>query len=304
MAKLQRALGVGTYGSGSGYKQVTFGGTVVVPTFCLAAISPTKENALRHVISVLFKAAAAGGFQVIFGRGAASVYKCNFVALSDIARTAGKQMFNVYRTLTDCSGGTPTAKSFVLAEVQQGPGDLWYLPTPPTNSAERVTLDATTLTPNSTTHPGSVHLGATQGPITLSVKPTISLGKIDQADGAVFAYVEKIEASLECELSQLGVDKLQYALGVGSYSADSGYEQVTGGGVNQPVPFCVCGIAPKRSDATKAFVGCLYSVMPTDGVEFTLSRKSPAAYKCKFTALSDAARTAGKQMGIVHEMVA
>ena len=304
MTKLSRALGVGAYGAGSGYKQVTFGGLVVVPTFCLAAISPTKEAALKHVIVVLFKAAAAGGFQVIFGRGQASLYKCNFIALADIGRTAGKQMFNVYRTLTDCAGGTPTAKSFVLTETQQGPGDLWVLPDPPSNSEIRVTLDAATLTPDAAVHAGSIHLGATVGPITLTVKPTISLGKIDQADGPVYVYVEKIEASLEAELSQLGVDKLQYALGVGDYDSGAGFEQVSGGGVDQPIPFCVAGIAKKRSDATKAIVGCLYRVMPTDGVEFTLSRKSPATYKVKFTALSDATRTAGQQMGVIHEMIA
>ena len=304
MTKLSRALGVGAYGTGSGYKQVTFGGLVVVPTFCLAAISPTKENVLRHVVTVLFKTAAAGGFQVIFGRGVPSLYKCNFIALADLDRTAGKQMFNVYRTLIDCAGGSPSAKSFSLTETQQGPGDLWVLPDPPSNSEVRVTLDTATLTPDPSVHAGSIHLGATVGPITLTVKPTISLGKIDQADGPVYVYVEKIEASLETELSQLGVDKLQYALGVGAYDSAAGFEQLTGGGVDQPVPFCVAGIAKKRSISTKAIIGCLYRVMPTDGVEFTLSRKSPATYKVKFTALSDATRTAGQQMGVIHEMIA
>ncbi len=304
MSKLQRALGVGTYSTAAGYKQVTFGGTLVVPTFCLAAISPTRTAALKHIASVMFSAAAAGGFQVIFGRGEPSLYKAKFIGLADLARSVGKRIGNVYQTLTDAAGGTPTAKSFSLTEFHQGPGDLWILPDPPSDAEERVTLDATTLTPDATAHAGSIHLGATAGPITLTVTPKISMIKIDQADSPVGIFVESIEASLEAELSQVGVDKLQYGLGVGSYSAEAGYKQLTYGGSANPTPFCVAGIAPKRSDATKAIVGCLYRVMSTEGVEIKMSRKSAMTYKVKFTALSDPTRTAGKQMGIVHEMIA
>jgi hypothetical protein len=303
MSKLARALGVGTYATASGYKQVTFGGTLVVPTYCLAAISPTRAAALKHVVSVLFSAAPAGGFQVIFGRGAPSLYKAKWIGLGDTARAAGKQVGNLYVTLTNASGGTPTANAFSLSEFHQGPGDLWILPDGPTNAEERVTLDATTLTPDATAHVGAIHLGATAGPITLSVVPKISMIKIDQTDSPIGVFVESIEASIECELSQIGVDKLQYALGVGSYTADAAYKQLTFGGAANPIPFCVAGIAPKRSDATKAFVACLYRVMSTEGVEIKMSRKSPMTYKVKFTALSDPTRTAGKQMGIVHETI-
>ena len=307
MAKLARALGVGNYSTASGYKQVTFGGTTTVPTFCLAAISPQKENALRHLVSVLFKCAAAGGFSVSFGRGAASVYKCNFVGLSDTARTVGKQLVNIYRTLTDCTGGTPTAKDFTVAEVQQGPGDLWILPDPPSNSEVRVVLDAATLTPDATTHAGSIHLGATEGPIVLSVKPTIAFGRVDQCDGPLYTYVEKIEATLEAELSQAAAAKLAYALGVGSYLGDAIpptlWAQVSAGGTNQPAPFAVCAIAQKRSASTKAFVGCLYRVMPTSGIEFQMSRKKRSSYKVVFTGIADLTRTAGQRIGVVHETV-
>lgn len=304
MSKLQRALGVGTYATGAGYKQVTFGGTLVVPTFCLAAISAKRTNALQHVVSVLFSAAAAGGFQVIFGRGAPSLYKSNFIGLADLARTAGKRVGNIYETLTDASGGTPSTKAFTLTEFHQGPGDLWILTDPPSDAEERVMLDAATLTPDSTAHAGSIHLGATAGPITLTVQPKISPIKIDQADAPIGLFVESIEASIEAELSQAAADKLKYALGVGEFSEAAGYKELTFGGAANPTPFAVAAIAPKRSDATKAIVGCLYRVMATEGVEFSMSRKSPMTYKVKFSALSDPTRTAGKQMGIVHEMVA
>jgi hypothetical protein len=90
---------------------------------------------------------------------------------------------------------------------------------------------------------------------------------------------------------------------VGSYSTATGYKQLTFGGAPNPIPFCVAAIAAKRSDPTKAIVACLYRVMPTEGVELKMSRKSPMTYTAKFTALADISRTAGKQIGIVHEMV-
>jgi hypothetical protein len=203
MQKLQRALGVGTYGSGSGYKQVTFGGTLVVPTYCMAAIAPKRLNAAQHNVAVLFSAAPAGGFQVIFGRSSPSLYKGKWIALADMTRTAGKRVGNIYETTTDASGGTPTAKDVTLTEFHQGTGDLWILPDPPSNAEERVTLDATTLTPDSTAHSGAINLGATTGPITITVTPKIANMPIDQADAPIGVYVESIEATIECELTQV-----------------------------------------------------------------------------------------------------
>lgn len=304
MQKLQRALGVGAYDTQAGYKHVTFGGLLTVPTVCLAAISAKRASPLKHVISILFKSAAVAGFQVAIGRGAASTYKLEFLGLGDPERTAGKQVGIVYETLTDAAGGTPSDKDFSVAEIYQGPGDLWLIAPAPTDTATRVTIDATTLTPDATAHATAAHLGGTEGPITITVTPTIGQIRLDQFDSPVDVFVERIEAKIEAEMSQSEMEKLSRALAVGSYGANAGYKQVTFGGTSQPATICVAAIAPKRTDATKAICACLYKVNSIEGVQVVMSRRQKSTYKVTFTGLLDPERTAGRQMGVVHEMIA
>lgn len=306
-AKLQRALGVGTYATGGGYKHITFGGNLAVPTMCLAAISKKRVTGSKYIVATLFQAAAVGGFQVIFGRAKSSSYKAKFQGFSDLARTAGKQVGIVHETLTDAAGGTPTAKDFSVAEIYQGPGDLWLIDPAPTDEAVRVTLDAATLTPDSTAHANAKHLGGTAGEITMTVTPKLGLGRLDQVDAAVYVFIESLEAKIEAEMSQSEMQKLARVLAGGTYAGDAQpptqWKQVTFGGVDVPPVMCIAAIAKKRSDTTKAAVSCLYRVNSVNGIEITMSRKKQSTYKVSFTGLLDLGRTAGKQIGVFHEMI-
>jgi hypothetical protein len=303
-AKLQRALGVATFASGAGYEQLTFGGNLTVPTLCLAAISPKRISPKQYIVSMLFKAAAVGGFSITFGRSKASTYKCGFLGLTDPSRTAGKQIGTVYETLQDAAGGTVQAKDFTVGEIYQGPADLWLISPAPADATQKVTLDATTLTPDAAVHANSKHLGGTAGSITLTVTPKIGNLRLDQFDGPVDVFVESLEAKLEAEMSQSEMQKLARALSVGTYSTDNAtYKQLVYGGSNQPESICVAAIAQKRLAGTKAIVACLYNVNSTGGVDISMSRKKASTYKVTFTGLVDPARTAGRQIGIYHEMV-
>jgi hypothetical protein len=302
--KLQRMLGVGAYATGAGYKHVTFGGLLNVPKVCIAVISPTRANPLRFVVSILYVAVAEGGFQVSMGRAKASTYKASFVGLSDPTRTAGKQIGAVYQTLSDAAAGTPTAKNFSLAEIYQGPADLWLIAPAPTDAATRVTIDAATLTPDIGTHATSVHLGMTTGPVAFSVTPKMDLIKADQFDAPVDAFIASIAAKIDAEMNQSAMDKLARALGVGNYSTTAGsFAQTTFGGVSQPPTICVAAIAPKRLDNTKAICACLYSVNSVDGLTWVASRQKTSTYKMSFIGLLDPTRTAGRQMGLFQEMI-
>ena len=302
--KLQRAVGVGAYSTGSGYKQVTFGGVLTVPQFCLALISPSRANPNQYVISVLYVAVATGGFSVALGRAKAADYKASFTGLADVTRTAGKTIGVLYQTLANASGGTPTAKSTLVAEIYQGPADLWLVSPAPTDAAMRVTLDAATLTPDSATHGTSMHLGLTTGAVTFKVAPKIDFIKSDQFDAPIDAFVATMSASIEAEMSQSSMDKLARALGVGNYTLSAGvFAQCTFGGTNQPPAICVAAIGLKRSDTTKAVVGCLYRVNAADGITWSASRTKASSYKVLFNGLADVARTAGKTVGIYHEMI-
>jgi hypothetical protein len=302
-AKLQRVLGVGVYATASGYKQVTWGGNLVVPTGCIAMISPTRANAARYIVSLLFKGVATGGFTVAMGRAKESTYKAKFEGMGDPARMAGQSVGIIYQTLADAAGGTPTAKDFVTAQLYQGPADLWAL-TAPTDVAQRVTLDATTLTPDSTAHAGAAHLGGTTGPVTLTVTPKIGYMRMDQIDAPVDCFVEALECKIEAECNQSTMAKLARALGVGTFTTSAGaYDQVTFGGTNQPPVISVAAIGLKRTDVTKAVVMCLYRVNSVDGITVVADRKKASTYKVTFQGLLDPTRTAGRQIGIFHEMI-
>jgi len=309
---LQRALGVGVYSSGSGYEQCTFGGLFTVPTACIAVISPSRTGT-GYVVAVLYSAFGSGGFEVSMGKAKATAYKTKFTGFADItvSRSAGQWTGIVYQTLANPVGGTPTAKAFNTAQIFQGPADFWLVDinagsgtSTPTDAAPRVTLDATTLTPDLATHPNAVDLGMTAGPTVFKVEPKIETFKADQFDSGIGVWVQEIKATLEAEMIESSMDKLARALGVGNYTLSAGaYAQTTFGGTFQPPKFAVCAIGKKRTAPTKAVVCCLYTVNPTGGLSWIASRQKMSTYKLTFEGLLDPLRTPGRQMGIFHEMV-
>jgi hypothetical protein len=191
----------------------------------------------------------------------------------------------------------------LVSEIQQGPGDLWIVGTPPDDTAQRLTLAADG-TPDATAHPNSIHMGAAATAITVSVTPKIEHITLDQIDAAVGVFVSELDSKIEAELAQSSVKKLQQALGVGAYSTQTGWAQMTFGGGTVVPTFCLAAIMPKRSDATKFIVAILYRVSATGGVQITMSRTKASFYKVQFTGLCDFARTAGRQIGIIYETIA
>jgi hypothetical protein len=195
-----------------------------------------------------------------------------------------------------------TAKDFVVAEVHQGPGDLWVIGTPPNDATQRLTLDSATLTPDSVAHPSSVHLGYAQG-IKFIVKPTVGEIMLDQYDAPIGVFVQKIEASIEAELASTEMQKLQRALGVGTYSTAAGYKQVVFGGTTVVPEIAIAAISPKRLDATKAVYCLLYKCVAVEGFTIDMGRTKHSMYKVKFTGITDLTRTAGRQIGIAVETI-
>jgi hypothetical protein len=216
-----------------------------------------------------------------------------------------RQVGIVIKELTVPATGTATSKVPTVSEIEQGPADLWLIGTAPTNAAVTLTLH-TDLTPNSTTHPSSLYLGGTVGPVTLTLTPKLDPIRVDQADAPVDFYCGGLEAKIEAELTQSAMDKLTQALGLlatEAYSADTGYEQLGIGGLQNPAQVCVAVIAKKRSDATKVWAACLYKVHSVDGIVIARSRGKAGTYKVTFSGLADLARTAGKQTGVFYETV-
>lgn len=196
-----------------------------------------------------------------------------------------------------------TAKDLNVNEIHQGPGDLWVIGTPPNDAAVRLTLDAATLTPDSIAHPASVHLGAIASAITFVVTPKIEPIKLDQFDAPVDVFIAELDVKIEAEMAQTEMQKLQRAIGVATYSTAAGYKQATFGGTSVVPTLAIAAISPKRTDATKAIVALLYRVAATGGIQIMISRTKTSFYKVQFIGLTDLARTAGKQIGVVYETI-
>jgi len=312
--KIQRMLGVGVYAStvvasgdfsGLTMETCTFGGINTVPLICLAVISATHANPAQYVVSVLYVGYSTGAFSIALGRAKNAMYEASFSALSDPTRTVGRQIGLVYQTLVNASGGTPTARNFVPGEIYEGPCDVWLLGTAPLDSAAGVvSIDPTTLTPDSTVHGTCTHLGLAQGAATLSVAAKIDQITADQFDAPIAVYLASLQASIEVELLQSSMQNLATALGVGTYATTANvFAQTTFGGTNQATAVCVAVIGCKRMAPTKPVCACLYLVDPTDGISWLAQRSKPNAFKVKFEGHSDVTRTAGRQIGLWQEIM-
>jgi hypothetical protein len=200
---------------------------------------------------------------------------------------------------------TPTTKGYDVTAIHQGPGDIWIIGTPPTDSGQRLTLDPTTGTPDATAHPLSICLGTTESGVQFAVKTKIDPIKIDQAEAAVDAYLQELDATIDCELSQQSVHLLQNALSTGVYSTTAlTFEQITFGG-NSIVPtVCVAAISPKRTGTNLWIVSMLYKVYSAGGIQINMARAKKSMHKVQFNGLADLTRTAGRQIGIHYETLA
>lgn len=200
---------------------------------------------------------------------------------------------------------TPTAKGYDITAIHQGPGDLWIIGGgAPSDSAQRLTLDIPTGTPDATAHPSSICLGTTAGGITTNIKVKLSDIVVDQAEAPVDAFMDAIDATIETELTQQSVDLLQNALTTGVYSTVAGppgYKQLTFGGINTVPTVCIAAITPKRTGTTLWIVSILYKCYSKGGIQIMMDRAKKSTHKIQITGQSDLARTAGRQIGNHYE---
>jgi hypothetical protein len=95
---LQQALTTGTYSTASGYKQLTIGGVSEVPTAAFAVITPKLGGGGLYTVSLIYKGYVEGLLEASSGRAKKSTHKITIKGLTDLARTAGKQIGVHYET--------------------------------------------------------------------------------------------------------------------------------------------------------------------------------------------------------------
>lgn len=104
---LRDSLGVGIYASGTDtglpagaqqYEELSYGGLMSVPKFCVAVIAQRRDAPGKFVVSVLYNAYAAGpGFKLDIEKGKPTLIKQKFKGLAISSRAAGDKTGKIYR---------------------------------------------------------------------------------------------------------------------------------------------------------------------------------------------------------------
>jgi hypothetical protein len=169
-----------------------------------------------------------------------------------------------------------TTLSWKTTNVLLGAGQIFANVAIP-GAGARLTLDATTKTPDSTANPSAIHLGATQEGSKAMIKSTWEEFFVDEFAAPIQTNITQIEASLSGNFVGVMDTALMELLtpGMGTKTTGSGYEQLTFGSRAVVYPSIVI-IAPLIEDSTKVMVFQLYKALNQAGVEFDVGRKKLA----------------------------
>lgn len=166
-----------------------------------------------------------------------------------------------------------TSKTYNTDNVANNAGDIWYDLAIP-GAGARITLDATTKTPDSIAHPSAKHAGATQEGSKLSIKSTMTNYFVDEFRGPIIKNVDEVQMMIAASLVGVTKHELMAFLlpGVGTYGTAAGYKQIQIGQL-AIVYSCVALIFPLIEDTTKVGVFNIYKSLNDAGVEFDVGRK-------------------------------
>lgn len=157
--------------------------------------------------------------------------------------------------------------------IANNAGQLFYDLAIP-GAGARLTLDASTHTPDSTANPSAKHAGATQEGSKCSVKSTLTNYFVDEFRAPVVTNVDEVSMMIAASLVGVTKQELMAFLlpGVGTYGTAAGYKQVQLGSL-AIVYSSVALIFPLIEDTTKYGVFHIYKSLNDAGIEFEVGRK-------------------------------
>jgi hypothetical protein len=195
-----------------------------------------------------------------------------------------------------------TSDNYRQSDILLGAGRLYGSVGVPANNA-RLAIDATTLTPDSTS--GAVHLGGTKAGAKLTISESWDEYFIDEFPDPIITNLSQSGVTLEAELAGV-LDLELLALltpGSGTYAAGSGYEQLTGG--RKAIAYMgVCVVAPRADDSTKIVVAHIYKAINTAGVSLNFGRKEQGFTPVNFKGYAITTRDADDTLYNVWHTVA
>jgi hypothetical protein len=194
-----------------------------------------------------------------------------------------------------------TTLSWKTTNIILGAGKLFANVAIPA-AAARMTLDATTKTPDSTANPLAIHLGATQAGTKVMIKSQIEDYFVDEFAASVATNVSQVDASMEGAL--VGVTDMDLLAlltpGMGTKGTGSGYDEVTMG--QKAIAYTsIALIAPLIEDTTKVIVVQFYKALNTTGIEINFGRKDLAFTPFNFKAYEVTTRAAADTLANIYK---
>ena len=197
-----------------------------------------------------------------------------------------------------------TALSWKTTNIILGAGKLFGRVAQP-GAGARMTIDAATLTPDSTANPSAIHLGATQAGTKVSIKSTIDDYFVDEFAAPIATSLSQVEAMMEGALVGVtDVDLLGYlAAGQGTVVKGVGFEEVSFG--QTAITYSsIAIIAPLIEDPTKILVVQFYKAINTAGIEINFGRKDLAFTPFNFKAFEVTTRAATDTLAKIWKQIA
>lgn len=147
----------------------------------------------------------------------------------------------------------------------------------------RLTLDATTNTPDSIANPNAFHFGVTQSGAKLDIKVTYNDFQADEFRGPLATIVTSVAMSIDMSLEAgTDMDVVKNLLaGVGTYATGAGFKEVAIGSLTIAYQ-CVAHVFPLVEDPTKVGVFMIYNGINKTGVGFEQARTKQGVIPVNF----------------------
>lgn len=197
-----------------------------------------------------------------------------------------------------------------VAKIHIGAGDIWLGGTPP---AAGVDLnDPTTSTVNTMatnfTAPtsGGTHVGFTNGPATLTYKPTYYNVETEQAFAEVVVTPTAEECSLEFVMLEASYTNLANAMGQGTTEVNVGppANNAIFVGSKPTLATRLLVMNSRKRSGAGYYILTVYQTYSMDGVALNFERRKETQNKVTMRALADTTRPVGDQLFQLAEFTA
>ncbi len=186
-----------------------------------------------------------------------------------------------------------------VTKIHIGQGDIWLGGTPPTAGVDLT--DPTTSAVNSMTAnyaaptSGGTYVGFTNGPATLTYKPTYYMVETEQAFSEVVVTPTAEECSLDFVMVEASYTNLANVMGQATTSTGGGANKIYVGS-KATVTTQLLAMSSRKRSGTGYYILTIYQVYSMDGVSLNFERRKETANKVNMRALANTARPVGDQL--------